>query len=309
MKQEKKGTALAIGMALVMLMLLLGDQAVVLMALPFTFAGKGLRAMSLSGSGGNVAAIVLYGALCLLPLALKFGKKWGKWDIWLLVCSGLMFYVMYLMVNPGQRPAVMRNEVGDGIYASGVYSLLLTWAVGKLANQAGRTGYNLYRVLEVFLILWAAELALVGIGRAGVDCWTSIGEIKAANTMSGLNLAPTCLFQWLIFAGQAVEYGLDAWLLLRLAGLMRELGKDPYSEACAQAGLRLQKVANAVLLVPLMAQAALNGAQAMAAPILYHIDTNLNLPVTSIILALGSMALTRLLVHGKELKEDNDLFI
>lgn len=309
MSKEKKGIALAVGMALVTLMLLLGDQVVTVFALPFTLAGKGLRALSLSGSAGNVVAIVLYAGLCLLPLAMHIGKKWEKWDIWLVLSVGMMFHVMYLMVNPGQRPSVMRNGVGDGIYSGAVYSLLLAWAVGRLANQAGRTGYNLYRVLEVFLILWAAELALVGIGRAGVDCWASISRIQAANTMPGLNLAPTCLFQWLIFAGKAVEYGLDAWLMLSLAGLMRELGKDPYSEGCAQAGLRLQKVGRIVLLAPLMVQAALNVAQAVFAPVLYNIDANVNLPVLSIILVLGSMVLTRLLIHGKELKEDNDLFI
>ena len=39
-----------------------------LAALPFAPIGAGLRALSLSGSGGNTAAVALYVLLCLLPL-------------------------------------------------------------------------------------------------------------------------------------------------------------------------------------------------------------------------------------------------
>ena len=76
-----------------------------LAAFPFEQAGYVLRQMSLSGTAGNAAAIVLYLTLGLLPcLAWLLLKKQGRLlavDHLLPALSVLLLAVFYYMVNPG----------------------------------------------------------------------------------------------------------------------------------------------------------------------------------------------------------------
>ena len=57
------------------------------------------------------------------------------------------------------------------------------------------------------------------------------------------------------------------------------------------------------------AAAALNIAQLLLAGMLYSLNFELNLPIESIGLAFVLMGITRLLYQGKELKDDNELFV
>ena len=93
-----------------------------LFAIPFTLAGSGLRRLSLSGTAGNVAAVVLYTALSVLPLLLNLKCKWYLEDVLPVVCSLLMFFVLYYMINPSLRPTMLSGEVGDVILAFSIPS-------------------------------------------------------------------------------------------------------------------------------------------------------------------------------------------
>ena len=55
-----------------------GGSILVLATMPFTLLGQGLRVLSLSGPAGNIAAIVIYVTVCLLPLVLILRKKKEK---------------------------------------------------------------------------------------------------------------------------------------------------------------------------------------------------------------------------------------
>lgn len=295
--------------ALAGFLLLAGGEALTALSLPFTLVGDGLRSLSLSGGVGNVAAIGLYVLLCLSPLALLRKKKREKWDLWLLVCSGLMFEVLYFMVNPGMRPAGMRNEVGDLIYASSVYSVLLVWAAGRLMKTVDSDGVNIYEALGIFLTICAVELVIAGIFGGALELVESMKALKASNTMPGVNLTPTYVFRILRFGANALEFGLDAVILWLTVKLLREVEADAYSEGCALAAKRLQEKCRSALTIILGTTAALNVGQVVFAGALYDIDSTLTFPVFSMALVFGTLALTRLLVQGKELKDDNDLFI
>lgn len=309
MKLNRKNLGIGFVCVLASLLILAGGEALTALALPFTLTGSGLRALSLSGGAGNVAAIVLYILLCLSPLALKGRKKREKSDIWLLLCCGLMFHVLYLMVNPGMRPAGMRNGVGDLIYASSVYSVLLAWGVGKLMKAADADGVNIYQALRIFLTICAVELAVVGVFGGALGFVDKVKELQAANTMPGVDLTMTYLFQGLICAGTMLEYGLDAAVMWLGMKLLKEVEADPYSESCARASRKLQDRCRSALLLIVGVNAALNVGQVAFAGNLHDIDTSLNFPVFSMALVFVTLALTRLLMQGKELKDDNDLFI
>ena len=79
--------------------------ALQIMYLPFELIGKGLRFLSLSSAIGNVIAIIIYAAISMIPaIYIIYQRKRGrtqKEDILLVVFTGLLFYSLYMFINPG----------------------------------------------------------------------------------------------------------------------------------------------------------------------------------------------------------------
>lgn len=287
-----------------------GGSILVLAAMPFTLLGKGLRALSLSGSAGNIAAIVIYATVCILPLVLILRKKKEKED-WLLVLgSAMLFYVLYLMINPGLMPKGMDSDVGSVILSGTVFSIFVSWGILKLlrkgeASEKG-SGYN---VLRILLGACAALYIVAGFGIGAGELKAEIEAVRTGNTMPGQNLLDTYIFLFLIFAIQAMEYTLDACLMIFGIDLTKELEQNPYSESCLITAGKMGKKAQGYLTAILLSNMVLNIAQVLAASRLYNIDAMVRIPVFSVALCLCSMALTRLLGQGKDIKEENDLYI
>lgn len=280
------------------------------MALPFTALGALLRGMSLSGGIGNALALGVYGAVCLIPL-LVWWRSGRRGEDWLLVLlSVVLVLVLYLMVNPALRPGMLQNEVGDVVYAGAVWSVLVTWSVLKLL-RSGETilERNIYRALRIFLLICAAECLMEGFGLGFADLRERIAALWEGNTMFGVNLGPTYCFLILGFLADAVEQGLLAWIFWKGVKLLEELEADPYGGGCAAAGREAALWCRRTLKIVSLSNLALNLGQIFLAGMLQDVSVTVRLPVTSLAVAFGLLALTRLLTEGKELKDDNDLFI
>lgn len=277
-------------------------------SLPFSLLGNGLRALSLSGEGGNAAAIVIYVLVCLLPLVPLLRKNRSRTDWVLALGSPVLFYVLYLMINPGLLPAGMGSDVGKMILSGTVYSVFLTWGALRLLHW-GQGRSDGYRALRVLLAACAAVYIVAGFGVGAGELKAQILAVRSGNTMPGQNLTVTYGFLTALFAVQALEFFLDASLMLRGIGLARCLEQDPYSECSVAASDVLSKAAQGALTVILLSNMGLNIAQVLAASRLYHIDASVRIPVFSTALCFGCMVLTRLLSRGKEIKEENDLYI
>ena len=292
------------------LMFLPGGEGLELLRLPFTLVGAGLRWLSLSGSAGNVLAIVLYGLAALSPLALKGRRKWERDDGWLVLAAAMMFPVLYLMVNPNLRPASMRNVAGDLIYAGAVYSLILAWGVKRLLKATDSMGVSgIYRALRIFLMICAVELVVKGVALGAMELGAEIRRLRDANTMPGVDLTVTHLFQVVQYGASAAEYWLDAAVMWHGTKLLAEVEWDPYSDECVREGQALQEKCRLALMVIVGATALVNTAQVLCAQWLYDIDASLRIPVFSMALVFVALALTRLLEEGKAIKDDNDLFV
>jgi len=123
-----------------------------ILTFPFTLLGNALRSLSLSGTIGNIAAIVLYLAIAALPLLFKWKKKWQKEDWLLPVTSVLILYVLYYFINPGLRPLLMNTTIGNLTLALLVYSVLIFWSIIKLLQSCSvKDRHYLYRVLKALL--------------------------------------------------------------------------------------------------------------------------------------------------------------
>lgn len=285
------------------------SDAVTVTTLPFTLLGKGLRALSLSGVGGNIAAIVLYLLVCLSPLALGIGRRLAKEDLLLPVCSGAMFYAVYYMINPGLRAATMGGVTGDFILSGAVYSVLLAWAVIRLLRCCdGSDPGGVYRALRIILWVCMVEFAVAVAASLGGSL-LSAESVRSANTMGGIDFAPTYIFIFLSFAVSALEYLMSIGVIFLAIGLLRELEADPYSEGCCRACETTAKCCRRTLVTVTLAYTALGLAQIIFAPALLSIDIRFRLPIASIALSFALLALSRLLNRGKAIKEDNELFV
>ena len=307
MKNHRQWLNCALGIGLLALTALFGIR---LLWLPFHWIGAGLRWLSLSGTAGNLCALALYLLLGLLPMLLAIGRTW-KPESWLLPCACcVLLYVLYYSVNPGLRPALLRGEAGDLILAGSFWSLLLCWVLIRFLNGMHLLDTSrILRLLRFILKVCAGLLVLIGIG---LGLYQLIGQLQALrqqNTLPGLNLLPTQLMLFLSYGATATEYLLDAAVMVLTASLLGQLEADPYSEASCRCADMLVRRCRQALTIILLTHTAMNLAKLLLAGHLLVVNTAFTIPVVSIAINLAALALSRLLVKGRQLKEDNDLFI
>lgn len=287
-----------------------GGDLLTVLAGPFVAAGSVLRTLSLSGGIGNGVSLAAYMLLCLWPLVIWWRSERRAEDWLLVVLCGVLVFVMYLMVNPGLRPGLMQNEVGDVIYAGAVWSILVSWGILKLlrSSDAILEG-NIYRALRIFLAICAGSCIVNGciLGLSGL--MDRIRTLQEGNTMFGVNLWPTYVMYALDFAAGALEDGLLAVVFLKGVALLSELELDPYSAGCVKAGEQVALWCRRTLGISAAADLGLNLMQVFLAGMLHDVSVTVRLPITAIAVCFAMLALTRLLGQGKAIKDDNDLFI
>ena len=206
-----------------------GGDLLLTMALPFTAAGDVLRKLSLSGSVGNLGAIGLYVMLCAAPLLLIRRGDGRRQNLLLVVASFVRFWVMWLMVNPGQMPATMRNEVGKAIYAGSVYSVMITWGVLKIMDKTDLTVKDkIYETLRIFLLICAGLFVFVGLGMGVGEFRAQLDATESGNTaLSDMQLMPSIIFITLDFCYGLLENLAVAWVLVLGTKLLEALEQDP----------------------------------------------------------------------------------
>ncbi len=113
-----------------------------ILSFPFKQLGVLLRRMSLASDAANIGAWILYVAICIIPaviFAIKLIKKKSqKEDLLLPVISAVLFYVMYIMVNPSlvlDTTYLIDDYIGYGAFGAIVYSSVLGYLVLKLIRK------------------------------------------------------------------------------------------------------------------------------------------------------------------------------
>lgn len=280
-----------------------------LICLPFFLCARGLRWLSLSGSLGNLLAIGLFVLLGLCPLLPGLGKKRSPED-WLLVLASIALWIgEYYLINPALLPVSLRGPVGQLVLCGAVYELLLCWAVLRLLKASRNMEKADYlRWLKTFLWLCAGVCVLsVIVTLASLP--DSFRQLRETNTAPGLELTPTYVFLILSAAVTALEYLLDAWVLLLGAGLLRVLEQGPYTRTALAAADRVSLWCRRSLAVILLSHTAVNLSQALLASRLHRLSFEFRLPLLSLATVFALLALSGLLKKGLRLQEDNDLFI
>lgn len=278
--------------------------------LPLSFIGTGLRNLSLSGTVGNIVAIVLYILICLLPLLCLLKGKRHIEDLLLPATSAAMLFGFYYIINPSLRAPVLMGEVGNMVLECVVYSIFFTWCILRLVRYCcGADRVGLYRVLWLLCMVFAALCIFMGFGGGWETCCRAIEAVKAGNTAEGVRLAPTYAFLYLRFAADAAEYCLTAWVFLLAGELVMDVRHDPYSDATLRTSLCMAKWCRISLTVTMLMMVLLNVGQLLLAKGLHHLSAEVHIPLLGITVTLVMMAIGGLLAKGVKLKRENDSFV
>lgn len=311
MKKEKLWLLAAVAAAVVLAFVPDAGAGILgALALPFTAAGWLLRTLSLSGALGNVVSIILYAAGCFAPILLWLRSRKQAGDWLLLLLPMVLAVVLYYMVNPNLRGGSLQNEAGDAVYACSVWSLLITWGILKLIGSGSSIlERNIYRALRLFLLLCAASCLMNAFG-------TSISEVRLYfehfTRDFGIyeqNRMITFGFLMLKYLMKMAEGVLTARVLVLGAGLMTVLEAAPFSEACVDSADFLGRKCRETLLVISVASMMVNLGQVLLSPVLLDISMEVRIPVLSMAVCFAVLVMTKLLVKGKELKDESDLFV
>ena len=280
-----------------------------ILSLPFTALGWALRNLSLCGAVGNVAAIVIYGLVCAVPVWFWWRSRRRTEDWLLLLMPLVLAVVLYYMINPNLRPALMQNSVGDAVYATSGWAILMTWALLKLLYSAEwGLERNIYKILRIFLLVCAAGCLIecFGVGTARILYTVSVQvDVMGRLMWNTMDIGFTILAYLVV----AVENCFAALVLCRGAKLLEMLELDPFGEESVKAADGVCRLCRDALAVMCLCCLLLNLVQILMTPLLNNISVSVSIPVTGLTVCFAMLAVTKLLVRGKELKDETDLFI
>ena len=310
MKKERLFWLLTAAMAAVAAVVpYVGNGFYAILSLPFTAAGWVLRKLSLAGTVGNAVSIVLYALACAVPVPFWLRSK-RRTEDWLLLLLPLeLLVVLYYMVNPNLRPGMMQNRVGDAVYAASVWGTVMVWGILKLLYaEEWSLDRNIYRGLRSFLLLGSAACIIDCFGNTTASIRNTLKIYwDAAGTLyyTGMDMAfliLTCLVA-------AVEKYFCAMVLYRGAKLLTELERAPFSAACVEGANAVSRTCREGLTIICLSTLLLNLAQILMTPFLNNISVSVAVPVLGLAVCFAMLAVTKLLVRGKELKDESDLFV
>ena len=311
MKNKFLLAALGAEALLCVLFCALGGSADAVLSFPLAPIGGWLRRLSLSGSLGNGLATAIYVILCLFPAALFLfrrmkGKRYPE-DLLLLAASAAQFYSLYLLINPAlaeARYSLMAKPALNGL----VWVLIAAWLVLVLLRLAFEDKRGAEKCGKLILFALAAVYVFCLFYQYPAEAAGEIRALNEANTVhTGLGLSWFVIVLRTLAAAIPCALSLFALYLSRL--LLDRATEDRYSEQTLTLSGRLARFCRAALTADVLLCAGVYLLQIVLAPKLRSISFDVKLPVSSVAVALAALLLSRLLGEGKQLKEDNDLFV
>lgn len=295
-------------------------MGVSIVTFPLEQIGWGLRQLSLSGTVGNVLAVIIYLVIGCIPaeiyLLLKKRGNSCKEDVLLLPISAALFVVLYFMVNPG---LFQTGGMGGETYllCGTLYSLLIGYLVLrtlKYSKQADMRGLqNALRILLVMVIVLFAVLILVEFF---VNLPTRIAAVREANSavmgneileMPGLTL--TYIFLLLRCGVNILSYGCYIVIFYFCIRVLDELIHHSYSEEAIAAVKRTSEYCRKALAAIVVSEVILNVAQILCRNRIYQVDITANVPLGTILFIFAIHVMARYIEENQKLKLDNSLFI
>lgn len=285
----------------------------IIIKFPFEQLGLGLRKLSLSGAAGNVAAIIIYILVCILPCLLFFRlKKSGKLlktDFFLPVLSIMLFVVIYYMINPGLFRVGVPGT-GRMLLGSTFYSIFFGYVVLRLLET-----YSLAdeRRLHVWLKTLLAIIIFLFLYAILAECFkaltVSIQNLQKVNSYSETDMTVTHIFILLQCITNALPYALAVFILLASIRSLNALLFNRYSDSSVTAVKKLASLCKKSLVIAVLSSTGFNILQLIFHRMLLQINMIVSIPVFSIAFVLAVLLTVNYVQENQKLKQDNDLFI
>ena len=294
-----------------------GSAVTGLFSFPFAQIGNLLRAMSLAGTFGNIAAILLYAALGLCPILLLLWRVIKKQvrieDTLLVIISPLLFFMMYLMVNPAliseQFILGSMSEFGKAVLGGSFYSVLIGYLILRLLRRISRSKTaEMLKWLQLLFALIAAALVFSVFYLAVTGMIGTIQEVKNANTDPAVSLAMTNAIIVIRFVLQQIPVLLSIWLLILAIKLTDALKQDRYGEEAVTAAGRLGAFSKLTVAVTVICSIAANLLQLIFRGSL-NSHFSIQVPFAPLVLMLIMLVLAQYFADSSKLHQDNQLFI
>ncbi len=290
------------------------------MAFPFEQIGMGLRLLSLTGKLGNSFALTLYAAFCLLPVLFllidKNKRELHKEDTLLVLLSAALFVSLFLMVNTAYIGSMFGSvgeaglTIGKAVLGGTIWSMLFGYIILRFLRFSFESGIEKLQVyvssliyVLTFLFVWAVCGVCFG------EMLSSFSALKADNTGNDRGLGATYVFLVLRFIADALPYILNVITTLLALDLLAAMRADRYSEQAETLALRLSRWCGKALTAVVVSAISLNLLQLIFAPILRVINSELSIPIISVLFVLAVLLFARMVSENRRLKSDNDLFI
>jgi len=277
-----------------------------------------LRSLSLSGELGNAWAIVLYFAVCLLPIVVFFilrrKRKTQAEDGLLWALSAMLFAVMYTMINPGVlnklTDGVFVQSIGKVIMGSVVYSILCGYVTLRILRLFSRGGTDkLARYLSYMLRLANAYFVYLIFGVCFEWLHGSLVVLQAENASNDHLLGARYVFLILQFTVTVLPYIFDILVVFAALHLLEEMRLNRYSVKTEAAAGRISRLCTLALVTTILVNIGFNVVQLAFVKKFMAINSSLQVPVYSITFVLIMLLFARYVTENKELKEENDMFV
>ena len=287
---------------------------------PFELLGDGLRSLSLSSDVGNIAAIIIYCLLSLIPavvyVILKNKKRIIEMDRFLFVLSGVLFFVIYYLINP---TLFMADRFGSMTLIGLFYALLVGYLVLRvIAVWTKSDMIELQKGIRFLVCMLMLSLTIGILMECFEELPASIQALKESNTMASdpwmafennlPNLTFTIVFLFIRCLVKIVPCILEILILGMILKLIKELGKDIYSEAVASQLGKIGNMCRNMVLTTVVLNMCFAVLQVIFRNMLYQINMDVTIPLVSIILVLAVMMVSKYMRESQKMKEELDMF-
>lgn len=291
-----------------------------LMAVPFEQIGYLLRKVSMLGQVGNGIAWVLYVLICLLPIGVLvlFRKKRGfaNEDSLLVIMSLLLFIVMYEMINPNSLAgfakfsAFSEYKFQQIILGGTIYSIVIGYLVLRIVHIfCERENVQLYLYLRVLLTILGFLFIISAFGSSLGEFIAKFISVKDGNTDPSIHLEFTFGFLLLHYFVDILPFVLNLQTILLALQLLEEMKKERYSVMVVEVAERLTVWCKKTLCIVMLSNIFVNILQVFCMNELMDVQTEVLVPITSILFVLVVLFVAKMIAENHKLKDDNDLFI
>lgn len=294
-----------------------------------TAASDALRALSLSGVIGNLAAwaiLYLLSSLPILWLLFQWRKREKHWsDLLAPLASLLIGMGMYALANPTRldAPIIELARFWPLAYWTAALSALVCWAILISLKNLGRSSaLHLGSALSVLLLVAAALMVFAAVN-AGVSQYlslmaqtakenTSMSPLLAAYDLGVDPAQMTSNTRWLLLTLTILDVIptlLGAVVLLWSMDLVRAVQTAPFTEDTVVLSEKMASGCCRMVQANVLISVAANLLQLALLPYVAHTNFAVNLPLLPLLLSAALFLLCRLFQHGQQLQQDNDSII